>query len=243
MHLFLSGKAIIILAGICLVVAACRWPRQNAADPRPHSGIEALRPDSHPASLEDTAGSPGSPGRPATGVDPAGRKLLVSQLRLMGQWLASGDYHQIGKIFQFPVADSLLTYFGNDSAFNNARARDTDATTAATFERYFGEISYELNFKEFNRLFQRLHIDKLLHQDSLEYDAIKKQERCYNLYRIDIREDSLVSITYGVNSRKDYHGPETKDPDFDSSLCEHDTSWDFVFDGEHLRFVRISAAD
>ena len=99
------------------------------------------------------------------------------------------------------MADSLLTYFGNDSAFNNARARDTDATT-----------------------------------------AVKKKELCYNLYRIEIREDSLVYITYGVNSRKDYHGPETKDPDFDISLCEHDTFWKFVFDGEHLRFVRNSAA-
>jgi len=167
---------------------------------------------------------------------------LVTQLRIIGQWLNSGDKQQIAQIFPFPVPDELLTYFGNDTAFNAARARDSNATTAATFQQYFKEISHELGFKEFARVFQRMQVNRLLYQDSIEYDAIKKKELCYSFYMIRIEEDSLVQITYGINSRKDYDGPETKDPDFDISMCEHDTFWEFVFDGQRLRFIRNSAA-
>lgn len=171
------------------------------------------------------------------------RAALVAQLKILGQQLASGDKRKIAQIFQFPVPDSLLTYYGNDTAFNEARARDGDATTAAVFNQYYQEISSELDFKEFSRVFKRLKVDRLLTRDSIEYDAIIKKEPCYNFYRIQIEGDSLVLITYGVNHQENYSGPETKDPDFDISVCEHDTFWDFVFDGHRLRFIRNSGAD
>jgi hypothetical protein len=187
----------------------------------------------------DTAGR--RPG-PAPEVS-ASKSALVAQLRMMGQWLKSGDKRQIARIFHFPVPDSSLSFFGNDTAFNGARARDSDATTAATFDQYFNEISYELGFKEFSRVFQRLPVDSLLLRDSIEFDAIKKNEPCFNFYRIEIRDDSLVLITYGMNHQDNYHGPETKDPDFDISACEHDIFWEFVFDGRRLRLIRYTTAD
>jgi hypothetical protein len=173
----------------------------------------------------------------------ARRSALVAQLKLLGQRLSSGEKHRIAEVFQFPIPDSLLTYYGNDTAFNETRARDSGTTTAATFDEYFREISRELDFKEFSRVFKRLKVDQLLTRDSIENDAINKKDPCYNFYRIEIRDDSLVDIALGVNSRKDYTGPETKDENFDISLCEHDTFWDFVFDGQQLRFVRNSGAD
>jgi hypothetical protein len=179
-----------------------------------------------------------SPAAPSTR-----RSELVAQLKLLGQRLSSGDKHRIAEVFQFPIPDSLLTYYGNDTAFNETRARDSGITTAATFDQYFHEINKELDFKEFSRVFKRLKVDQLLTKDSIEHDAINKKDPCYNFYRIEIQGDSLVYITFGVNSRKDYVGPETKDENFDISLCEHDTFWNFVFDGQQLRFVRNSGAD
>jgi len=172
------------------------------------------------------------------------RAALVVQLRLMGQRLNSGDSHQIAQIFRFPVPDSELPYYGDDTAFNRARARDSNTITAATFQRYFKEISNEMAFDEFSRAFQQLRVDRLLRRDSIQGEVIKKKEPCYHFYIIQIEGDSLVRITCGMNSRKDYDGPETKDPDFDiSSLCEHDTFWDFVFDGRQLNFIKKWGAD
>jgi hypothetical protein len=222
-------QVVLFLGFTIFAVASCQ---------QPNSKVEAGGDSAN--NHADTVGRATSPA-----ISPLStpRMALVAQLQLMGQWLKSGDSHQIAQIFSFPVPDGLLTYFGNDTVFNAARARDSDATTAATFQQYFKEISYELGFKEFSRVFQRLQVDRLLHQDSIGYDAIKKKELCYHFYVIQIKDDSLVHITYGVNSRKDYSGPETKDPDFDISLCEHDTFWDFVFDGQHLRFSKNSGAD
>jgi len=64
------------------------------------------------------------------------------------------------------------------------------------------------------------------------------------MYSLDYGEDSVVNIMYGVNSNKDYvpTKKEAADDEFDSSMCEHQTYWTFIFDGRRLRVRRQGTA-
>jgi hypothetical protein len=175
---------------------------------------------------------------PVPKTPPANRSALVKALKELHRLIVSGDKQEIGRIFSFPVPDSMFSIFTGDTAYEREIKANDGTLTAAIFDHYFEKISRGLDFSEFNKVFAYLDVDRLLKKDSISYDAIVKTKPCYKQYRIELEDDSTVYISYGINTNSDYRGKE----DVPDGACEYDTYWTFVFDGQKLRLVRQSAA-
>lgn len=172
------------------------------------------------------------------------RQLLIEEIKRLQAVFASGDKSKIADIFEFPLSDTSLSIYINDSTFNAQYEKNDNRVTRALFIRFFTPISESLQTDEINRLFQHLKINDLLQKDSLEYNALIKTEPCYHFYGIDIAND-LVTLTVGTNSNKDYKSKSASDdeiPENSSELCEHVLWWVFRFDGRRLNLVKIHGA-
>lgn len=172
------------------------------------------------------------------------RQQRVDALRRLQAVFASGDKEKIADIFQFPLPDTTVDIYIDDSSFSAQLEQNGGKITRAMFVRYFPKISESLQIDQINRLFQSININNLMHKDRLEQAFIIKAEPCYQFYGVDVEKD-FVTLRVGTNSNKDYKSQPASDgdlPENDSSICEHVLWWVFQFDGEKLHFRYISGA-
>jgi hypothetical protein len=172
------------------------------------------------------------------------RQLLIEELKRLKAVFASKDKEKIADLFQFPLSDTSVGIYIDDSTFNAQLDKNGGKTTRAMFIRYFSDISESLQIDQLNQLFAKINIDNLLYKDSLEHEIIIKSEPCYHYYGVGVEKD-LITLTVGTNSNKDYENKsisEDEIPENDSSICEHVLWWVFRFDGKKLHFKNISGA-
>lgn len=194
--------------------------------------------------------SPGLGGEMDTlrGVIPADRPTLIAALKAMGRALRSGDRRQVEGIFSFPIPDSVAHFYLDDTTFRGERDRDS-GVTEELFARYYEGIGKAVDLGEFGEVFRELNMDKLAKTNGLEIRADTVTEPCTRKYRVEVEDDSLVRISYGVSSvNGDYQPASKKDSvdhsdDYGEGACEHLTFWNFVWDGRRLRLLRQDAAD
>jgi hypothetical protein len=172
------------------------------------------------------------------------RELLIEELKRLKAILASKDKNKIANIFQFPLFDTAVGIYIDDSTFNAQLEKNGGKTTKAMFLRYFPQISESIQVDQINQLFKRLNLDSLERKDTLEHEDLIKTEPCYQFYNVRVEQD-LVTVTVGTNSNKDYKSKlvsEDEIPENSSETCEHMLWWVFRFDGEKLHFKEISGA-
>jgi hypothetical protein len=172
------------------------------------------------------------------------RQLLIEELERLKTIIASKDKEKIADIFQFPLSDTTVGIYIDDSTFNAELKESSNNTTRAMFIRFFPQISESLQIDELNQLFKNLKLDNLLYQDTLGHEAYIKTEPCYHSYNIEIEKD-LVKLTVGTNANRDYKSKsasEDESPENSSEMCEHVLWWVFRFDGRKLHFEKISGA-
>lgn len=225
-----------MMACLMLALAACR----NA---KPTHTVAADTSGGHPAAA--TAIPPAD--SPMLAAVPPGRPALITELKEMHRLLASRDKGEIAKIFSFPVPDSVMGVYIDDSVFTAKYKESGQLLTAAMFEEYFDKISSRVNLQELDSLFANLDVDRLMRTNGLEAHADTESEPCTRMYRIAIGQDSTVELAYGVSSVNADYKPKTKkeaqDMAEEDGLCEHLTFWRFFFDGQKLHLVREDAAD
>ena len=166
------------------------------------------------------------------------RAALIRELQALHTRIASNDKKDIGKLFTFPVPDSLLSLYSADSAFDTEWQKD-GVLSENVYNTRFDKISEEWQLTEFSKVFTALDITLLLHKDTLHHDAIVMTEPCYKTYSIEIDGDSVITITYGSNRNDKYKGKINAEEIY---KCEFQAFWTFIFDGTRLRFVKQSAA-
>lgn len=160
------------------------------------------------------------------------RNALIGELRLLSKRSASKDVHEIGKIYSFPIPDSVVRISIGDSVY--------DQVSDTVFYRHYKKIEYELELSSLHDALRKLNLDSLRTKNKIERNFKKKTEVCYDFYEIEITNDSLVSIMAGSNTNSDYEG-EHSDAE-DSGACEHTVWWNFILDGNKLRLVKMGVA-
>jgi hypothetical protein len=173
----------------------------------------------------------------------AARTALIKELKKLHSTVVSGDKHRIAGLFSFPLPDSVANFFMDDSVYRQEVEKHTEGLPESVFLNYFDKIAaLNMDLEEFNKVFTYLDVNKLQHTDSLRYNAIVKTEPCYRYYSLQIENDSLVDVVYGINSNSDYVRKK-EDEDESDGACEHTTFWYFAFDGKKLRLTKQGGAD
>ncbi|RYZ25574.1 MAG: hypothetical protein EOO10_17925 [Chitinophagaceae bacterium] len=172
------------------------------------------------------------------------RQLLIEELKRLKVVFASKDKEKIADLFHFPISDTTVGIYIDDSTFNAQMDKNDGKTTRAMFIRYFSEISESLQIEQLDQLFKKIKIDDLLQKDTLEHEAIIKAEPCYHFYGVGV-DKNHVTLTLGTNSNKDYKSKSVSEdeiPENDSSICETVLWWVFRFDGKKMHLKNISGA-
>lgn len=172
------------------------------------------------------------------------RQIIIEEIKRLQTIFASNNKEKIADIFRFPLSQTKVGIYIEDSTFNAQLKRNGDKTTRAMFLRYFPEISESLQINELNNLFKNINAGGLQKEDTLKYEALIKAEPCYHIYSIRLEKD-LVTLTVGTDSNKDYNNKtvlEDEIPENSSEICEHMLWWVFRFNGNKLELQEISGA-
>jgi hypothetical protein len=170
---------------------------------------------------------------------PNERQRLIEALQNLKAVFASRDPEKIGRLFHFPVPDTVASLFVDDSTYKTEKNKNNNELTRVMYDHYFNLICKDWQLDEMDQLFRHIPLLKLNEQDTISYFAGLK-DPCLKQYFISV-DDSLVSIMYGTNHNDKYKSKD-KEEDDAGDACEYDTIWIFQFDGETLHLVRQSAA-
>lgn len=162
----------------------------------------------------------------------------VNDLRII---LESGNKTEIAALFPWPLADSVMPVYLDDSVFKKNYTAAGDKLTQNMFIRYYDTISKFTNLADIIEGFKYLPVDSLKYKNELNKEFRDNKEPCTRYYNIRIEEEE-VTLTYGTNFNNDYKDPKGKTDDEDVSGCEFASIWMFKFDGNKLKFYRYAAA-
>ena len=170
------------------------------------------------------------------------RKLLVQELKNIKAALASKNKEKIAGIFEFPVADTALEVYIDDTTYLEDLKKNGDKTTKALFLKYFQGYYLYMGMDGMNRVFKYINVDSLLQKNSLSREVRSPKEPCYTTYEVYVEKD-IMTLIYNSNSNKNYVNPSKakKDEDY-AHPCEYAMFWVFRFDGKKLHFVRQRGA-
>ncbi len=164
------------------------------------------------------------------------RTRLIRELKKLRDILSSGDKEKIADIFPFPLADTTLAIFVDDSSFTEQYKINGDKTSRAMFIRHFNEISDMLQLSQLNRFFQLINPDSLFLKDTLTREVRNKKNPCYNYYNRET-EPELVKLSFGSNFNEEYKS-STTEAEESSEYCEYTSIWIFRFDTRKLIFLK-----
>jgi hypothetical protein len=172
------------------------------------------------------------------------RLIIIQELEKLRNLLLSGDKQKIATIFQFPLADTTVGIYLEDSAYNSEFTANGNMTTESMFLRFFPQISASLQLQELNELFRVFRLEDLQQKDTLRRDVKVKAEPCFKFYGIEI-QGNQVTLTTGQGVNDTFKSQKSMDddiPENSSEFCESVTWWIFQFNGRELRFVKQTGA-
>jgi hypothetical protein len=174
-----------------------------------------------------------------------GRQTLIKELEKLKVIFASKDKEKIASIFSFPVSDTTLGIYIDDSLYLEQFRNNNDMTTRNMFLQFFPKIYESLQIEEVNQLFKYIDPKALIRKDTLQHEAHIKTNPCYKFYSITV-EGNFITLSTGSGVNENYQSPSLASGDElqenSSELCEHILWWVFKFDGEKLHFVKQHGA-
>lgn len=172
------------------------------------------------------------------------RQQLIEELKRLHIVFASNDKEKIAQLFKFPLSDTTVGIYIEDSTFNAQLQSNSGKISRTMFMRFFPQISGSLQMDELNQLFKTIKLDSLQSLDSLEREVYIKTEPCYKFYGIQVQGD-IVTLTTGQGVNSDYKSTtasEDEAPENSSEFCENVLWWVFRFDGKKLHFIKQHGA-
>ena len=171
------------------------------------------------------------------------RELLIEELKKLKVVIASNNKETIAQLFPFPLADTTLGIYIDDSTYFKEFRKNGGKTTKAMFLKYFQQIYQDMQLDQISELFKYLNLDSLSQKDTLQYEVRSEKEPCYKFYHVYIAKDT-VTLEFGTNTNKDYvdSSIKTEDDEGSGDECEFASIWTFKFDGLKLHFVMLVAA-
>ena len=161
------------------------------------------------------------------------RDQIITEIKRFKAAVATKNKTEILSFFEFPLADSSVNFFEVDSVFDQKRKLNDGAITKGMFAGSFNRIYEMTDMVAFNDLFADMDLELLKSQHSLKKEKKPKNDGCYYIYLISIKND-LVYFQYGTNSNDDYRESH---PD-EAEVCdEYAQMWTFRFDGKRLKFL------
>lgn len=156
--------------------------------------------------------------------------------------LESKNRSNIADLFEFPMADTVMAVYLDDSVFKKSYRAAGDRLTKSLFLQYFDTISRSSNLSDITEGFKYLPVDSLRYTNKLIKEFKDKNEPCTRYYSIEVQNDE-VRIVYGTNRNDLFTVPKgSEDDDRYFSGCEYGSFWLFRFDGNNLKFVQQVAA-
>jgi hypothetical protein len=172
------------------------------------------------------------------------RQKLIEELQRLRTIFSSNDRQKIADVFPFPLPDTTLRVYIDDSTYFEQLEKNGDKTTRAMFLHFFPQLYSSLQIDELNQLFKHISLTGLLQQNALEHEIRVTTEPCYKLYRVEVEQQSVILSIHSY-SNENYISSSSPNDDMQensSEYCESSFWWIFRFDGQKLHFVKIDAA-
>ena len=164
---------------------------------------------------------------------PTDRDQLMLEIERFKKAFTTKNKTEILSFFNFPLVGSSVNFFEVDSLFDEKRKNNDGTITKEMFSGRFNRIYEMTDMVEFNDLFANMNLELLRNQDNIKKEKRSKNEGCYYIYMISIKND-LVYFQYGTNSNDDYRKSH---PDEEEICDEYAQMWTFKFDGQKLKFL------
>jgi hypothetical protein len=157
--------------------------------------------------------------------------------------LESNDKERIAALIDFPVADTVMGIYLDDSTFQETYKANGNKLTRSMFMNYFDPIQRHTYLDQITRVFEYVPIDSLRYTKELSREIKNKNEPCASHYHIAVEGD-IVTLSYVLDDNDLYIKKGTKEEQeaFEDAGCEYGVYWIFRFDGNKFRLVQYAAA-
>jgi hypothetical protein len=157
--------------------------------------------------------------------------------------LESKNRSNIADLFEFPMADTVMAVYLDDSAFKKSYRAAGDRLTKSMFLNFYDTIARYSNLSDIIAGLKYLPVDSLRYTNKIETAITAKREPCAAFCSIEVNGNE-VTLKYSTMVNDEYVKPKGSSEDDESEVagCEYASFWIFVFDGNKLKFVRQAAA-
>jgi hypothetical protein len=157
--------------------------------------------------------------------------------------LESKNRSNIADLFEFPMADTVMAVYLDDSVFKMNYQAAGDRLTKSMFLKYYDTIARYSNLSDIIAGLKDLPVDSLRYTNKIETEIKSKREPCVAFCSIEVNGNE-VTLKYSTLANDEYVKPKGSSEDDESYVagCEYASMWFFVFDGNKLKFVRQAAA-
>lgn len=179
--------------------------------------------------------------QPESTAPASSRAALLTALKDLHTTLATNDKNKIAELFTFPLTDSIMPIFLDDSVFSKKYVAAGDQLTKQLFFEYYDTIVKFTDLDHIGELFKYLPVESLGNSDEMEKNIGAKTEPCLRQYRIEVEGDRVRLIT-GTLENADYKAQKLSASEDTSAGCEYSAVWMFRLEGNKLKFERYAAA-
>ena len=173
--------------------------------------------------------------------DTESRTDLILALKDMESRMDSRDSGQIAPLFQFPIPDSVMPLYIEDSAYKVWRLTHKFMPRAA-FDTLLPKILDDWDLESFKDFFRHIDYDKLTIHNSLKRTVAEPDDACQSHFEIKVEGDSLVHIFYGISDNPDWI-PSSPDKQRTPNECKESVSWTLSWNGKKLLVVHQRVVD
>lgn len=171
-----------------------------------------------------------------------GKRSINDALVDLKATLESRDPNKIAGLMDFPVPDTVMNVYLDDSAFQKEYKSWGEKLSRPLFLKYYDTISKFTYLDKITAIFKYIPLDSLKNRSEFTVPIeTNAKEPCAGNYRITI-EGNEVTLTYGTNINPDYEGDVKGTDEVEDGGCEYALIWMFRFDGNSLRLLRQAEA-
>jgi hypothetical protein len=183
----------------------------------------------------------------ADGSDPgqaanSGKRTIQNAIFDLKATLESRNPNKIADLMDFPVPDTVMNVYLDDSAFQKEYKSWGEKLSRPIFLKYYDTISKFTYLDKIAAIFKYIPLDSLQYTNELKKELTAgAKEPCAGYYSIRL-EDNIVTLTYGTNINPDYEGEIKGTDETEDGGCEYGLYYIFRFDGQRLRLIRQGEA-
>lgn len=167
---------------------------------------------------------------------------VLNALNNLKAVLVTRNKSSIADLFEFPMAAAVFRPYIDDSTFSEKYQAAGELLTKNLFLEYYDKIAKYSNLEDIIYGLEVLNVDSLRHTNEISKIFATKNEPCAFVYTITV-EDEKVEMRFSINPNTNYvPSKKATDEETDDTGCEYSSVWEFMFDGQRLKFLHQAAA-